>query len=76
VRPLSEVLRRKHLTLVTERSSRAWLKRSLDYLKRLRFHLPGEQKVERFLTPLAKNGSTAQSVRDAELIPSFCKLFS
>src|SRR6267143_1965917 len=50
---LKEVVRRKQLALATERSSRAWLRRYCEYLKRLICHLPGERKLERFLTALA-----------------------
>src|SRR5665213_1458286 len=36
-----------------ERTYCAWLRRYCDDLKRLSFHLPSEEKLERFLTVLA-----------------------
>jgi len=62
---LKEVVRRKQLALATERSSRAWLRRYCEYLKRLICHLPGERKLERFLTALAKNFVAASTQNQA-----------
>jgi hypothetical protein len=42
---LTEVIRRKLLALAAERSCR---RRYCDYLKSFPFHLPSEQKPERF----------------------------
>ncbi len=61
VRRLAEVLWRKHLALATERSYCAWLRRYCDYLKGLPFHLSSEQKLERFLTHLAKKHVAAST---------------
>ena len=47
----TEVTRRKHPALATERS----FSRYCEYLKALPFHLPSEQKPERSLTALVKN---------------------
>ena len=52
---LTEVIRRKHLALNPEQGYRAWLKRYCDHAKQLPAHLPSEQKVEQFLTALAKH---------------------
>ena len=63
VRRITEVIRRKHLALATERTYCAWLRRYCDFLKGLPLHLPSEHKLERFLTALAgKNvASTTQN---------------
>jgi hypothetical protein len=53
VRRLTKVITRKHLSLAMERSYRAWLRQYRDCLKGIPFHLPSEQKPERFLTTLA-----------------------
>jgi hypothetical protein len=49
VRRLTEVIRRQHLALATERAYCAWLRRYCDFLKGLPLHLPNEHKLERFL---------------------------
>ncbi len=63
VRRVTEVIRRKHLALATERTYCAWLRRYCDFLKGLPLHLPSEHKLERFLTALALNdvASTTQN---------------
>jgi integrase-like protein len=65
VRRLTEVLRRKHLALATERSYCAWLRRYCDYLKTIPFHFPSQQKLERFLTALAKKDVAASTQNQA-----------
>jgi hypothetical protein len=55
---LTEAIRRKHLALATEWSY-------CDYLKRLRSHLPTEQKLERFLTDLATKDVAASTQNQA-----------
>jgi hypothetical protein len=65
VRRPAEVLRRKHLGLATGRSYCAWLRRYCDHLKGLPFHLPSEQKLERFLTALAKMDVAASTQNQA-----------
>jgi hypothetical protein len=64
-RPLTEVIRRKHLALATETGSCAWLRRYCDYLKGLPSHLPSEQKLERFLTDLATKDVAASTQNQA-----------
>jgi len=49
MRGITEVIRRKLLALAAERGYR-------NYLKMLTFHLPSEQKSERFLTALSETG--------------------
>ena len=56
---MTEVIRRKHLALSTEQCYCAWLRRYCDYLVKLPVHLPREQKLERFLTALAKDDVAA-----------------
>ncbi len=62
---LTEMIRRKDLALATERSYRAWLGRHRDDLKRLTFHLPSEQKLERILTGLEKKDVAASTQNQA-----------
>ena len=65
VRRLSEVVRRKHLALSTERTYCAWLSRYCDFLKGLPLHLPSEHKLERFLTVLVRNNVAASTQNQA-----------
>ena len=62
---LTEVLRRKHFALKTEQCYCAWLKRYCNYIVKLPAHLPSEQKLERFLTALAKNDVAASTQNQA-----------
>ena len=62
---LTEVLRRKHFALKTEQCYCAWLKRYCEYVKKLPALLPSEQKLERFLTALAKNDVAASTRNQA-----------
>jgi integron integrase len=62
---LTEVIRRKHLTLATERSYCAWLRRYCDSLKGLPAHLSSEQKLERFLNALAQENVAASTQNQA-----------
>jgi len=55
VAKLTDVVRRKHLALKTERSYCAWLRRYCQHISILPAHLPSEQKLEHFLTALSKN---------------------
>ena len=59
------VIRRRHLVLNTEQSYCAWLRRYCDYLKGLPSHLSSEQKLERFLTALAKDDVAASTQNQA-----------
>ena len=62
---MTDVIRRKHLALSTERSYRAWLRRYCDYLLKVPGHLTSEQKLERFLTALATDGVAASTQNQA-----------
>jgi hypothetical protein len=61
VRRPTEVVRRKHLTLATERTYCAWLRRYCDFRKGLPLHLPSKHKVEQFLTVLAQKDVAAST---------------
>ena len=61
----TEVVRRQHLALATERTCCAWLGRYCDVLKGLPLHLPSEHKLERFLTVLARKDVAASSQNQA-----------
>ena len=65
VQKLADVVRRKHFSLSTEHSYCGWLKRYCDHLKTLPSHLPSEQKLERFLTALARNDVAASTQNQA-----------
>jgi site-specific recombinase XerD len=65
VRRLTEVVRRKHLALATERTYCACLRRYCDNLKGLPVHLSSEQKLERFLTVLAQKHVAASTQNQA-----------
>jgi site-specific recombinase XerD len=62
---LGDVIRRKHFALATERSYGAWLKRYCDFIQRLPTALPSEQKLERFLTALAREDVAASTQNQA-----------
>jgi len=62
---LTEVIRRKHLALATERSYCAWLRRYCDNLKGLTAHLSSQQKLERFLNALAQENVAASTQNQA-----------
>ena len=66
---LTEVIRRKHLALATERSYCAWLRRYCDNLKKFPTQLSSEQKLERFLNALAQ-----ENVAGAPKIKPFARL--
>ena len=65
VRPLTEVIRNKHLALTTERNYYARLRRCSDFLKGLPLHLPSEHKLERLLAVLAQKDVAARIQRQA-----------
>jgi integron integrase len=65
VAKLTDVVRRKHLALKTERSYCAWLRRYCQHISILPAHLPSEQKLEHFLTALSKTGITASTQNQA-----------
>jgi len=62
---LTDVIRRKHLALNTEHCYCAWVRRYCDCVRKLPTHLPSEQKVEQFLTALAKTGIAASTQNQA-----------
>lgn len=65
VEKLSDVVRRKHLSLSTEQSYCGWLKRYCAFIQGLPSPLPSEQKLERFLTELAREGVAASTQNQA-----------
>ena len=62
---MTDVLRRKHLALSTEQCYCAWLRRYCDYIRKLPAHFTSEQKLERFLTALAKDDVAASTQNQA-----------
>ena len=58
---MTEVIRRKQLVLRTEQCCCAWLRRYCDYLDKVSVHLTSEQKVERWLMVLTKDGGTGSA---------------
>ena len=67
---LADIVRRKHFSLSTEQSYCGWLKRYCAFLKTLPAAWPSEQKLERFLTALARcdvAGSTQNQAFNALL---------
>ena len=62
---VTDVMRRKHLALATERSYRAWLQRYCDCVVKLPAHWSSEQKLEHFLTALAKDDVAASTQNQA-----------
>lgn len=62
---LSDVIRRKHFALSTKQSYCGWLKRFCAYVKKLPSHLSSEQKLERFLTALARENVAASTQNQA-----------
>ena len=62
---LTDVLRRKHFALKTEQCYCGWLRRYCDFLKTLPPGLPSEQKLERFLTALAREDVAASTQNQA-----------
>lgn len=62
---LADVVRRKHLSLSTEQSYCGWLKRYCAHIQKLPPDLSSEQKLEQFLTALAKNDVAASTQNQA-----------
>lgn len=62
---LAEVIRRKHLALNTEQSYCGWLRRYCQQVAGLPAGLPSEQKIEQFLTALAKTNISASTQNQA-----------
>ena len=62
---VTEIMRRKHFALATQRSYCAWLKRYCHCLLKLPAHWSSEQKLEHFLTALAKDNVAASTQNQA-----------
>lgn len=60
-----DVIRRKHFSLETERSYAGWLRRYMGFLAADRHGGTSEQKMERFLTVLARDGLAASTQNQA-----------
>lgn len=71
VRCLTEVVRRKYLTLATERTYSPSLRRYCEFLEGLPLQLPSEHKLERFLSVLSQEyvATTAQNQAINAIIP-------
>jgi integron integrase len=61
---LREVIRRQHKALATEESYVHWLRHYMAALEEMPASLPGEQKLERFLTRLALERNVAASTQN------------
>ena len=69
---LAKIIRRKHLARAEENSFSAWLRRYCNNLKGLPVHIMSEQRLERFLSALAKNdmsSGTAYQAFNAVIFP-------
>jgi len=62
---LRDKLRVKHLALTTEETYVAWLARFIQAVRIMPAGLTSEQKIERFLTRLARSGSAASTQNQA-----------
>ena len=62
---LRQVIRRKHFSLSTEESYCGWLRRYMLFIRKLRSGLASEQKVEAFLTALARDDVSASTQNQA-----------
>ena len=67
IQRMADVIRRKHPAFNTEQSYCAWLLRYCDQVKKLPAHLSSEQKLERFLTALAKQHVAASTQNQARI---------
>ena len=65
VQKLADIIRRKHFALSTEQSYCAWLRRFCDFVVKLPAHWSSEQKLEHFLTALAKDDVAASTQNQA-----------
>lgn len=62
---LRDVIRRKHLALSTEESYAGWLMRYTGYIAKVKGQFSSEQKMEMFLSALAKSGVSASTQNQA-----------
>lgn len=60
----TEIIRRKHMALATERAYCGWIKRYYDYCLTLPKEMPAEAKMEAFLTFLAKVHDVSASTQN------------
>ena len=60
----TEIIRRKHMALATERAYCGWIKRYYHYCLKLPRELPAEEKMEAFLTFLAKVHDVSASTQN------------
>ena len=65
IETMTDVIRRKHFTLSTEQCYCAWLRRYCDFMVKFPAHISSEQKLERFLTALAKKDMSASTQNQA-----------
>jgi len=71
---VQEVMRLRHYSIRTEQSYRDWIRR---YIKSHRMRLreefiPGEAKIEMFLSDLAVNGKVAASTQNQAFMSPIC----
>ena len=64
VQRLRDVIRRQHKALATEASYVQWLRRYMAAIRHLPNTLTSEQKLERFLTQLARQHDVAASTQN------------
>lgn len=62
---LRNVIRRRHFSLATEECYRNWLVRFMAYVRKLPVNYTSEQKLEAFLTALAKDEVSASTQNQA-----------
>jgi len=65
IRRTVDIIRRRHYSLATERCYVAWLRRYIGFLKVDRHGGTSEEKMERFLTVLAREGIAASTQNQA-----------
>lgn len=65
VQLLRNTIRRKHFSLSTEQTYAGWLERFMRYVVKLPTHLSSEEKLEAFLTTLAKDDVSASTQNQA-----------
>src|SRR5690242_18135332 len=65
IEQLRQVIRRKHFSLSTEDSYCSWLRRYMIFVRKCRPVFSSEQKVEAFLTALARDDVSASTQNQA-----------
>ena len=74
-----DLIRLRHMSLSTEACYLGWLGRFMDWLPRVSAELGSEQKIEAFLTGLAKQGCAASTQNQAPracAVPSPLEVFA